>query len=135
MLVRVFSADKHCRSQDNHSLLQYVLSTAIATIIWTSSGFVLACVVRTHNKLGRMVRGYDQQVWDQHKLDIATRGSYAKFTQNEMMGQHLLGTGEKVSHIVSRCVFLCHRPAMATINLSNHPLLPKTRKRPFPLTV
>eukprot|EP00903_Cladosiphon_okamuranus_P005854 g5793.t1 len=42
-----------------------------------------------------MMRGYDQQLWDQHKLDIVARGNYAKFTQNEMMGQHLLGTGEK----------------------------------------
>lgn len=43
-----------------------------------------------------MVGGYDQKVWDQHKRAIVARGSYAKFTQNELMGQHLLDTGEKV---------------------------------------
>lgn len=48
-----------------------------------------------------MVGGYDQEVWDQHKRTIVTRGSYAKFTQNTVMGQHLLDTGEKVSFL--RC--------------------------------
>eukprot|EP00752_Nemacystus_decipiens_P018187 g16317.t1 len=51
---------------------------------------------RKHKMLGRMVGGYVQEVWDQHKRAIVTRGSYAKFTQNERMWQHLLDTGEKV---------------------------------------
>ncbi|CAN0528621.1 unnamed protein product, partial [Ectocarpus sp. 12 AP-2014] len=51
---------------------------------------------REHKDLGRGVRGYDQDVWDQHKLHIVAQGNYAKFTQNEMMGQRLLDTGEKL---------------------------------------
>ncbi|CAM9267547.1 unnamed protein product [Pylaiella littoralis] len=51
---------------------------------------------REHKKLGRMVRGYNQRVWDEHKRAIVARGSYAKFTQNEAMRERLLDTGEKL---------------------------------------
>lgn len=51
---------------------------------------------KAHKKLGRSVRGYHQGMWDEQKKSIVTRGSYAKFTQNPDMGQHLLDTGEKV---------------------------------------
>lgn len=51
---------------------------------------------RTHKRLGRGVHGYNQGTWDEHKKDIVTRGSYAKFSQNPVMGQYLLDTGEKV---------------------------------------
>ncbi|CAM9647465.1 unnamed protein product [Ectocarpus sp. 13 AM-2016] len=51
---------------------------------------------REHKDLGRGVSGYDQDVWDQHKFHIVAQGNYAKFTQNEMMGQRLLDTGEKL---------------------------------------
>ncbi|CAM9708502.1 unnamed protein product [Ectocarpus fasciculatus] len=49
---------------------------------------------RDHKDLGRCVSDYDQDLWDQHKWSIVERGNYAKFTQNEMMGQRLLDTGE-----------------------------------------
>lgn len=63
---------------------------------------------REHKDLGRGVSGYDQDVWDQHKSRIVAQGNYAKFTQNEMMGQRLLDTGEKVRGCTA-CFFLAFR--------------------------
>jgi len=33
--------------------------------------------------LGRQVKNFDENVWNEHKLDIVTRGNYLKFTQNK----------------------------------------------------
>lgn len=50
---------------------------------------------RKMKALGRKVRGWDQDLWDEHKADIATRGCRAKFTQNDDLAEMLLATGTK----------------------------------------
>ncbi|WP_339321883.1 NADAR family protein [Paenibacillus sp. FSL W8-0194] len=46
--------------------------------------------------LGRKVRGFDPKVWDEEGYRIVVRGNLAKFSQNEELGQFLLGTGTRV---------------------------------------
>lgn len=43
---------------------------------------------------GRKVRGFEQDVWSEHKFDIVVRGNLAKFGQHEDLKQFLLGTIE-----------------------------------------
>ena len=46
--------------------------------------------------LGRMVRGFDDQRWMEHRFDIVVRASLAKFGQNADLRGYLLETGDKV---------------------------------------
>lgn len=61
---------------------------------------------KAQKKLGRGVRGFDCQKWNQHKKKIVTRGTYEKFSQNPVLRRRLLETGDKVgggaSHAFSR---------------------------------
>lgn len=45
--------------------------------------------------MGRKVKGYDQQKWDEVKLEIVTQGNIYKFDQNEDLREILLKTGDK----------------------------------------
>jgi len=47
-------------------------------------------------QLGRRVKGFRQPKWDTAKEAIVYRGNYLKFTQNNWMKQHLLGTGDRL---------------------------------------
>ena len=47
-------------------------------------------------KLGRQVRGFDASVWDDHSLDIVTKGNVHKFGQNEHLRSFLLATSHRV---------------------------------------
>ena len=42
--------------------------------------------------LGRNIAGFNEHVWDQHKLQIVVRGNFMKFTQNEELGDYLYTT-------------------------------------------
>lgn len=46
--------------------------------------------------IGRAVRGFDNDVWNQHKFDIVVRGNLHKFSQHPHLLQKLLATGDKV---------------------------------------
>jgi len=46
--------------------------------------------------LGRKVRDFEQDVWAEHRLDIVTRGSAAKFASTQEMRSYLIGTGHRV---------------------------------------
>ncbi len=46
--------------------------------------------------LGRKVRGFDDQVWLQHRYDIVVRANQAKFSQNPPLTEYLLHTGSRV---------------------------------------
>lgn len=55
-------------------------------------------ILDTHNcrhikKLGRKVKYFDEELWDEYKVDIVTRGNYLKFSQNEKLKEKLLDTG------------------------------------------
>jgi len=47
-------------------------------------------------RLGREVRGFDQDRWDEHRFDLVMEGNRAKFSQHPDLQEFLLGTGERV---------------------------------------
>ncbi len=47
-------------------------------------------------KLGRQVEGFKQEIWEQHRFDIVTRGSILKFAQNDELKTFLLNTGNRI---------------------------------------
>lgn len=58
---------------------------------------VLVCKTPAEaKKIGREVRGYDDQRWGAARLEAVVRGNLAKFGAHEDMLRVLLGTGEKV---------------------------------------
>lgn len=46
--------------------------------------------------LGRQVRHFDSDVWNEHSQNIVFKGNYAKFSQNSRLKEILLATGDKV---------------------------------------
>jgi ribA/ribD-fused uncharacterized protein len=51
---------------------------------------------RKHKSLGRMVEGFDNDIWDEHKEDVLYEAVYAKFSQNDDLKQQLLDTGDTI---------------------------------------
>lgn len=51
---------------------------------------------REQKELGRKVKLFDVNVWDQNKLSIITQGNYLKFSQNKKLKDQLLKTGTKI---------------------------------------
>ncbi|MFJ5923766.1 NADAR family protein [Kitasatospora sp. NPDC092948] len=47
-------------------------------------------------KLGRLVKGFDQDVWETHRFELVVTGSIAKFEQDEQLRDYLLGTRTRV---------------------------------------
>lgn len=47
-------------------------------------------------KLGRTVRGFDDSLWREKRMQIVVQGSVAKFSQHEDLKQFLLTTGDRV---------------------------------------
>ncbi|MGV9309220.1 NADAR family protein [Nonomuraea sp. NPDC003727] len=47
-------------------------------------------------KLGRTVRGFDEETWKAHRFDIVVRGSIAKFGGDAALKEFLLGTSGRV---------------------------------------
>ncbi|MFF8096656.1 NADAR family protein [Streptomyces sp. NPDC016675] len=47
-------------------------------------------------KAGRLVRGFDQAVWERERLRIVVEGSVHKFASDPALGAFLLGTGDRV---------------------------------------
>lgn len=50
----------------------------------------------TIKKLGRLVKGYVDEIWLEHRSSIVRRGNVAKFSQNESLKSFLLSTGDKI---------------------------------------
>lgn len=46
--------------------------------------------------LGREVKNFDPNIWEQHKVDIVYKGAFAKFSQNEKLRDYLLATGDSI---------------------------------------
>lgn len=46
--------------------------------------------------LGRLVKGFDQSIWNEHKFQIVVNGNMAKFSQNESLREYLVNTGDRV---------------------------------------
>lgn len=47
-------------------------------------------------QLGRMIKNFDAQVWENHRFDIVVQGNLAKFSQNPALKAFLLATGQRV---------------------------------------
>ena len=46
-------------------------------------------------RIGRGVKGFDENVWNQNRFDIVVQGNLAKFSQNEPFKEFLLNTKTK----------------------------------------
>ncbi len=47
-------------------------------------------------RLGRQVRGFQQDRWEEARSEIVVRGNLAKFSQNPLLRDFLLDTGDRV---------------------------------------
>ena len=47
-------------------------------------------------RAGRLVRGFDDQVWERERFGIVVEGSVRKFSSDEALRGYLVGTGERV---------------------------------------
>lgn len=47
-------------------------------------------------KLGRKVKNFTPDIWDQHKFDIVVKANYAKFSQNQELKAFLLNTNDRI---------------------------------------
>jgi ribA/ribD-fused uncharacterized protein len=47
-------------------------------------------------KLGRAVRDFTDEKWNEHRYDIVVRANILKFSQNEHLKSQLLATGDKI---------------------------------------
>lgn len=47
-------------------------------------------------KLGRLVRGFDEETWLRHRWELVVAGNIAKFGQDPALRAYLLGTGSRV---------------------------------------
>lgn len=50
---------------------------------------------KQQKSLGRKVRGFDNDLWNEKRLDIVIQGNIAKFSQNSHMAEELLATGTR----------------------------------------
>jgi ribA/ribD-fused uncharacterized protein len=46
--------------------------------------------------LGRKVKNFDPQLWDEQKYEIVKRGNFLKFSQNQKLKDFLLSTNDKI---------------------------------------
>ena len=46
--------------------------------------------------LGRLIKNFDQETWENNKYDIVVKGNYAKFSQNSKLKEYLLNTKNKI---------------------------------------
>lgn len=47
-------------------------------------------------KLGRAVRNYDQETWEENRFEIVVRGNFHKFSQNEQLANYLKSTKNEI---------------------------------------
>jgi ribA/ribD-fused uncharacterized protein len=46
--------------------------------------------------VGQAVRGFDEEVWREHRFELVVRGNVAKFAQDTRLREFLLGTGRRI---------------------------------------
>ncbi|MEV8442664.1 NADAR family protein [Actinosynnema sp. NPDC051121] len=62
----------------------------------TADLVLAASTPREAMALGRRVRGFVEDVWVRHRLDVVVRGNLGKFGAHDDLRGFLLGTGERV---------------------------------------
>ena len=50
---------------------------------------------RDQKELGRTVRGFDLNTWNEHARDIVYRGNLAKFSQDDDLREYLMSTDDR----------------------------------------
>ncbi|CAB1104650.1 unnamed protein product [Ectocarpus sp. CCAP 1310/34] len=75
-----FAAEK-ARLFKDHSALQNIMRVSNPAL---------------HKKFGRGVCGFDPSLWEHERENIVLTASYAKFSQNSELCDHLLGSGDKI---------------------------------------
>ena len=51
---------------------------------------------KSYKSLGRKIKGFDASIWDSQKYNIVVEGNKAKFSQNPLLKNYLLSTGNAV---------------------------------------
>lgn len=51
---------------------------------------------REQKRFGRIVKGFDPEIWKQHRFNIVVKGNLAKFGQNPKLKKKLLETGDQI---------------------------------------
>jgi len=46
--------------------------------------------------IGREVPGFNQNLWEQHRFEIVVKANLAKFSQNKVLAEFLLNTGDRI---------------------------------------
>ncbi|MFT4684770.1 MAG: ribA/ribD-fused uncharacterized protein [Flavobacteriales bacterium] len=47
-------------------------------------------------KLGRQIKNFDEQIWNDHKFEIVRKGNFLKFDQNKDLKEFLLNTNNRI---------------------------------------
>lgn len=77
--------------------VEQMMMTAKARLfgdVVTAEKILAASHPRDHKALGRSVSGYDDEVWKERRGRIVAHGCYAKFSQNQVLREALLATGD-----------------------------------------
>ena len=51
---------------------------------------------REYKALGRKIKNFNSQTWDEHKYEIVVEGNKAKFSQNESLKEFLISTKDAI---------------------------------------
>ena len=51
---------------------------------------------RNIKQLGRLIKNFNEEVWNKNKINIVVQGNFLKFSQNEELKQFLIETGSKI---------------------------------------
>lgn len=62
----------------------------------TANAILETSAPKEHQLLGRQVKNFNQDIWNQHAKDIVYQGNLLKFTQNPKLLDELLATGDKI---------------------------------------
>lgn len=100
----VFSQWHKCKFTDKslgltfNSAEQYMMWYKAFTFndLETAGKILKECDPKEQKALGRLVKGYDDAIWNFGKLNVVSNGNYLKFSQSESLKKELLDTGDKV---------------------------------------
>ena len=49
-----------------------------------------------YKSLGRKIKNFDENIWNEHRTEIVLKGNIAKFSQNTGLRDFLLNTGSRI---------------------------------------
>ncbi len=77
---------------------QYMMYQKAATFGDTKFGELIMAesIPGNQKKLGKLVQGFNKEIWDKESLEIVKRGNLAKFNQNVTLREYLLNTFPKI---------------------------------------